>query len=457
MAIGGRTLGIVSGLAVGLVFCVFLVVLNPIISKLGDATGIQPIEKLVVLSELEKKTDTALPKRSEEDAAPETIKKVEIEVITKKEDIAEVMPVPDLGFLSPFLLKRTVSAELETVSLIDPPKINLRAILPADIHGSGEEPLPVPLSSAIIFNEPKVSADPSKSIVLTEPKFSILSPDVPVIKRENTVKLDFSKIADVEPTLGSKFLWPLIVEPDLTVEIEMLDPIEKKITGRIMILPTDVYALDDEPSPVNPSLLIKIEKLDVSTEPANSFAAVETNVNLNIPEVAKTKILATGILNVHLLAEDEQANEPSKLIPTKITVASLPKVDNPEASKAALAVVAKEAELKTLGVLGTNRVPITILTVENDHELITKPIIRPATFQSSNFVQIGFFRVKSNASATVKKMEVNGIPVRVLKSKIKGKTFWRVIVGPVLSALEQQKLLQTVKGQGFVDAFLVKG
>jgi cell division protein FtsN len=54
-------------------------------------------------------------------------------------------------------------------------------------------------------------------------------------------------------------------------------------------------------------------------------------------------------------------------------------------------------------------------------------------------------------------MEVNGIPVRVLKSRIKGKTFWRVIVGPVLSALEQQKLLQTVKRQGFVDAFLVKG
>ena len=85
MAIGGRTLGIVSGLAVGLVFCVFLVVLNPIISKLGDATVTQPIDKLVVLSELEKKTDTALPKRSEEDAAPETIKKVEIEVITKKQ------------------------------------------------------------------------------------------------------------------------------------------------------------------------------------------------------------------------------------------------------------------------------------------------------------------------------------------------------------------------------------
>jgi cell division septation protein DedD len=457
MAIGGRTLGIVSGLAVGLVVCVFLVVLNPIISKLGDATGTRPIEKLVILSELEKKTDTALPMRSEEDATPETIKKVEIEEITQKEDVAEVVPVPDLRFLSPFLVKPTVSAELETVNLIDPPKINLRTILPADVHGSGEEPLPVLLSLVIIFNEPKVSADSSKSIVLTEPKFSILSPDVPVIKVENTVKLDFSKIVEVEPTLGTKFLWPLIVEPDLTVEIETLDPIEKKIMGRIMILPTDVYALDDEPSPVNPSLSIKIEKLDVSTEPADSFAAVETNVNLDTPEVAKTKILTPGILNVHLLAEVEQANEPSKLVPTKITVASLPKVDNPEASKAALAVVAKEAELKTLGVLGTNRVPITILKVENDHKLITKPIIRPATFQSSNFVQIGFFRVQSNASATVKKMEVNGIPVRVLKSIIKGETFWRVIVGPVLSALEQQKLLQAVKRQGFVDAFLVKG
>lgn len=457
MAIGGRTLGIVSGLAVGLVFCVFLVVFNPIITKLGDATRTQPIEKLVILSELEKKIDTALPRRSEEEATPETIKKVEIEVITKKEDVAEVVPVPDLEFLSHFLVKPTVSVELETFNLIDPPKINLKTMLPANIHGSGDEPMPIFLSSAIIFNEPKVSAEPSKSIVLTEPKFSILSPDVPVIKRENTVKLDISRIAEVEPRLWPKFLWPLIVEPDLTLEIETLDPIEKKTMGQIMILPTDFYALDDEHSLVNPSLSINFEKLAVSTEPADSFVSVKTNVKPYTPKVAKTQNLAIEILNMHLFAEVEQANEPSKLIPTKITVASLPKVDNPEASKAALAVVAKEAERKTLAVLGTDRVPTTILKVENDHTLIIKPIIRPATFQSSNFIQIGFFRVKSNASATMKKMEANGIPVRVLKSKIKGKTFWRVIVGPVLSALEQQKLLQTVKEQGFVDAFLVKG
>ncbi|MAD94450.1 MAG: hypothetical protein CML33_03025, partial [Rhodobacteraceae bacterium] len=389
MAIGGKTLGIVSGVAVGLCFCVLLAVLNPIISKLGDPSGTQPIENFVVLSELEKKTDTALPKRSGEDATPKNMKKVEKEVITKKGDIVEVEPAPDLEFLSPFLVKPFVSAEVKTFNAIDPPEINLRTILQADIHGLGEEPLSILSSLAKIFNEPKVSTEPSKSIVLIEPKFSILSPDVPAIKREDTVKLDVSKIAEIEPMLGLDFLWPLIVEPVLTVEVEALDPIEKKIMGQIITLPTDAYALDDEPSLIHPSLSLNFEKLDVSTEPVDSFVSVETNINVDTPEVAKTNFLATGIPNRYLVAEVEQVNEPSKLIPTKITVASLPKVDNPELAKAASAVIAKEAELKTPDVLGDNHVSTYIPEVENDQKMIIKPITRPASLQSSNFVQIG--------------------------------------------------------------------
>jgi cell division septation protein DedD len=87
-----------------------------------------------------------------------------------------------------------------------------------------------------------------------------------------------------------------------------------------------------------------------------------------------------------------------------------------------------------------------------------KPVAAKAVSQKgAKYVQIGFFSVEDNAKANVKKMKNNGIPATVVKSESKGKTFWRVIAGPATSAADQRQLLNMVKGQGFADAYLVKG
>jgi len=80
-----------------------------------------------------------------------------------------------------------------------------------------------------------------------------------------------------------------------------------------------------------------------------------------------------------------------------------------------------------------------------------------ATAKGAKFVQIGFFSVESNANKNAAVMQRNGIPAQVIKSESKGKTFWRVLAGPANSASEQRQLLNMVKGQGFADAYLVKG
>lgn len=74
---------------------------------------------------------------------------------------------------------------------------------------------------------------------------------------------------------------------------------------------------------------------------------------------------------------------------------------------------------------------------------------------SKPFVQIGFFSVETNATANAAQMRKAGIPSKVVTSKAKGKTFWRVLAGPAASASERRQLLGMVKNQGFNDAYFV--
>lgn len=101
----------------------------------------------------------------------------------------------------------------------------------------------------------------------------------------------------------------------------------------------------------------------------------------------------------------------------------------------------------------------SVAEAENTPTATSKPVAvaAPAATKDAKYVQIGFFSVESNANANIKKMQANGIPAKIVKSESKGKTFWRVIAGPAASASEQRQLLNMVKGQGFADAYLVKG
>lgn len=71
------------------------------------------------------------------------------------------------------------------------------------------------------------------------------------------------------------------------------------------------------------------------------------------------------------------------------------------------------------------------------------------------FVQIGIFSVEQNARNTATAMRQAGMVPTVKKHSTKGKTFWRVVVGPAQSKGELSTLLKKIKGTGFGDAYAV--
>ena len=71
------------------------------------------------------------------------------------------------------------------------------------------------------------------------------------------------------------------------------------------------------------------------------------------------------------------------------------------------------------------------------------------------FIQIGIFSVEQNAQNTAQSMRTAGMLPTVKQQSSKGKTFWRVLVGPATSASERSALLKQIKDKGFSDAYAV--
>ncbi len=84
----------------------------------------------------------------------------------------------------------------------------------------------------------------------------------------------------------------------------------------------------------------------------------------------------------------------------------------------------------------------------------TPPPAQPSTL-AKPYVQIGFFSVEANARRTAEGLRRDGILPTVRVQETSGKTYWRVIVGPAADAEERAALLETVRGQGFADAYFV--
>lgn len=74
---------------------------------------------------------------------------------------------------------------------------------------------------------------------------------------------------------------------------------------------------------------------------------------------------------------------------------------------------------------------------------------------SKPFVQIGIFSVQQNAKNTATAMRQAGMVPTIKTHSSKGKTFWRVVVGPAQTKDELATLLKTIKGSGFTDAYAV--
>lgn len=73
------------------------------------------------------------------------------------------------------------------------------------------------------------------------------------------------------------------------------------------------------------------------------------------------------------------------------------------------------------------------------------------------YVQIGIFSVEQNARNTATALSGAGVLPTVLEEESRGRTFWRVIVGPATTASDRTAVIRKAKDLGFTDAFAVRG
>jgi rare lipoprotein A len=71
------------------------------------------------------------------------------------------------------------------------------------------------------------------------------------------------------------------------------------------------------------------------------------------------------------------------------------------------------------------------------------------------FVQIGIFSVEQNANNTAQALRSAGLVPTIYDQTSNGRRFWRVVVGPAQTGADRAAILQTVRGLGFQDAYVV--
>ena len=117
---------------------------------------------------------------------------------------------------------------------------------------------------------------------------------------------------------------------------------------------------------------------------------------------------------------------------------------------------APDVETQTLDPVATGAAA-AIARAEADDKPEPRPAraTAPANSEVRNpFIQIGLFSVEQNAAAAAANLRQEGIVPSVLQGERDGKTFWRVLVGPVNTADDQAAILAQVKRLGYSDAFL---
>lgn len=83
-----------------------------------------------------------------------------------------------------------------------------------------------------------------------------------------------------------------------------------------------------------------------------------------------------------------------------------------------------------------------------------KPAPAPSKLGKA-YIQIGLFSVEQNAKNTGAALRNAGILPTIQKNESRGKTYFRVTVGPTTNAAERAAILKKVKGLGYTDAYFV--
>ncbi|SLN31139.1 cell division protein FtsN [Pseudoruegeria aquimaris] len=155
-------------------------------------------------------------------------------------------------------------------------------------------------------------------------------------------------------------------------------------------------------------------------------------------------------LNVTALRKEEVPVEPEATAtaeldaPEQIAAETL---DDPIAAAGAAIAEVEEAQTTGSAAAATAAAP----------QAAPAPAPKPKTTPKLDkpYVQIGIFSVEENANRTAEAMRQHGVIPTIKKQTTKGKTFWRVIVGPASSKSDRNALLKKVQGLGFEDAYFV--
>lgn len=101
--------------------------------------------------------------------------------------------------------------------------------------------------------------------------------------------------------------------------------------------------------------------------------------------------------------------------------------------------------------------PIASASAAIDNAEASQPAAAPVVQSSlaKPFVQIGIFSVENNANNAAAQMRNAGMIPTVKAQTIKGKPFWRVIVGPATTRSELNSLIKRIRDNGFTDAYAV--
>jgi len=119
---------------------------------------------------------------------------------------------------------------------------------------------------------------------------------------------------------------------------------------------------------------------------------------------------------------------------------------------------------KALGISQNDPTKVQIVAVRvpeknGPTKIITEPNIAENTSLETKptkpFIQVGIFGVQSNATKTKNQMLKLNLPVNIFDFQIKGKPYWRVVVGPASTSDNRKNMLKAIKLAGFKDAYYV--
>lgn len=159
-------------------------------------------------------------------------------------------------------------------------------------------------------------------------------------------------------------------------------------------------------------------------------------------------------LNVTALRREEVVEEPVETTETTEVTA-----DDAAAAATVSGGETPPVKVEAIGTVAAAEAAIANAEAKKATTVSVKPATAATAPKASSlekpYIQIGIFSVEANAQNAAAQMRNAGMIPIVKEGKLKGKKFWRVIVGPAQSRFERNTLKKNIHSTGFTDAYAV--